>query len=118
MLSKQAKVKSKSCRKQSKVQSQSQRKSAIDCPPMEKPKKKEAPPPQAEAEAEAECNRPKFYRSPEQKRVYLEQQAVPILMEGMLAVAREQPRDPIGYLEKFWLQDSHKCDIQLPQNIL
>ncbi|BFF99717.1 protein dpy-30 homolog [Drosophila madeirensis] len=114
MLSKQAKVKSKSCRKQSKVQSQSQRKSATDCPAMEKPKKKEAPP----SQAEAECNRPKFYRSPEQKRVYLEQQAVPILMEGMLAVAREQPRDPIGYLEKFWLQDSHKCNIQLPQNIL
>ncbi|XP_022229252.2 protein dpy-30 homolog [Drosophila obscura] len=108
----------KSPRKQTKVQSVQQKskskQKSTECPPMEKPKKKKKAPPQAEVE----CNRPKFYRSPEEKRSYLEQQVVPILMEGLLAVARDQPRDPIGYLEKFWLQDKQRCDIQLPQNIL
>ncbi|XP_026847458.1 uncharacterized protein LOC113566359 [Drosophila persimilis] len=126
MLSKLAvksKTSPKSPRKLTKVQSmenKSKQKSkqkttgakAIDCPPIEKPKKEASP------KAEPECNRPHFYRSPEEKRTYLELQVVPILMEGMLAVAREQPRDPIGYLEKFWLQDRLKCDIQLPKNIL
>jgi len=60
----------------------------------------------------------KSYKSEADKRTYLEQEVVPIMMEGMLGLAREMPRDPIGYLEKFWLENKHKCDIDLPQNIL
>ncbi|KAI8041470.1 uncharacterized protein LOC128257049 [Drosophila gunungcola] len=65
-----------------------------------------------------ECPRTGSFRSSADQRIYLEQEVVPILMEGMLGLARELPRDPIGYLEKFWLNNEHKCDIKLPQNIL
>ncbi|XP_016965164.1 protein dpy-30 homolog [Drosophila biarmipes] len=86
---------------------------SVLCPDVQKPKKE--PKPSNEAK---ECPRVKNYKSEGDKRAYLEQEVVPILMEGMLGLAREMPRDPIGYLEKFWLDNKHKCDIELPQNIL
>ncbi|EDV52267.2 protein dpy-30 homolog [Drosophila erecta] len=93
---------------------------SILCPDADKPPKepnplKESGPDGFQAK---ECPRTKSFRPPEDRRKYLEQEVVPILMEGMLGVAREMPRDPIGYLQKFWLNDKHKCDIPLPQNIL
>ncbi|KAH8380437.1 hypothetical protein KR009_010682 [Drosophila setifemur] len=86
---------------------------SIICPPIDKPKKQKP-----EEGQERDCPHSKNYRSPADKRIFLEQQVVPILMEGMLGLAREMPRDPICYLKKFWLQDKHKCDIQLPRNTL
>ncbi|EDW99780.2 uncharacterized protein Dyak_GE23100 [Drosophila yakuba] len=93
---------------------------SILCPDADKPKKEHKPRKESEFDGlEAkECPRTKNFRSPADRRVYLEQEVVPILMEGMLGLAREMPRDPIGYLQKFWLEDKHKCDIRLPQNIL
>ncbi|XP_017080173.1 protein dpy-30 homolog [Drosophila eugracilis] len=87
---------------------------SVLCPDIEKAKK-ETKPTTGEAK---ECPRTQGYKPPADKRTYLEQAVVPILMEGMLGLAREMPRDPLGYLEKFWLQDKHKCDIELPQNLL
>ncbi|XP_020816612.1 uncharacterized protein LOC110190452 [Drosophila serrata] len=84
------------------------------CPEIVKPKKEA----KEEISHAPDCQRPNSYRSPAEKRQYLENEVVPILMEGMLGLAREMPRDPIGYLEKFWLQKKHKCDIDLPKNIL
>ncbi|KAH8283323.1 hypothetical protein KR054_003174, partial [Drosophila jambulina] len=86
----------------------------VICPDIVKPKKE---PKEEESEVPA-CQRSNSYSSPAEKRQYLETEVVPILMEGMLGLAREMPRDPIGYLEKFWLQNKHKCDIDLPENIL
>ncbi|KAH8300735.1 hypothetical protein KR059_001178 [Drosophila kikkawai] len=86
----------------------------ILCPDIVKPKKEE----KLEEGEVLDCQRPKSYTSPAEKRQYLEKEVVPILMEGMLGLSREMPRDPIGYLEKFWLQKKQKCDIDLPQNIL
>ncbi|KAH8239109.1 hypothetical protein KR032_000932 [Drosophila birchii] len=84
------------------------------CPEIVKPKKE----PKPEGDEVHDCPRHKSYRSPAEKRQFLENEVVPIVMEGMLGLAREMPRDPIAYLEKFWLQKKHKCDIDLPQNIL
>ncbi|XP_017098285.1 protein dpy-30 homolog [Drosophila bipectinata] len=86
---------------------------SILCPPIDKPKKK------AKEEAkEKDCPRATNYKTADQRRQYLEQEVVPILMEGMLGLAREMPQDPITYLKKFWLQDQHKCDIDLPKDLL
>ncbi|KAH8364538.1 hypothetical protein KR084_007748 [Drosophila pseudotakahashii] len=87
---------------------------SILCPHAEKPKKE----PEPEGDGVKKCQRVEGYKSSADRRLFLEQEVVPILMEGMLGLAREMPRDPIGYLEKFWLENKHKCDIQLPQNIL
>ncbi|EDW68568.1 protein dpy-30 homolog [Drosophila virilis] len=84
----------------------------VVCEPIEKPPKK---PKKAEKPA---CERPAHYRSGSEQRAYLEKEVVPILMEGMLALARDQPRDPISYLEKFWLEEQQKCDIPLPEDLL
>jgi len=86
---------------------------SVLCPDVKKPKKEPKPGDEAK-----DCPRVKSYKSEADKRIYLEQEVVPIMMEGMLGLAREMPRDPIGYLEKFWLENKHKCDIDLPQNIL
>ncbi|KAH8408560.1 hypothetical protein KR215_007487 [Drosophila sulfurigaster] len=67
---------------------------------------------------EPHCEQSKHYRSPAEKRAHLEKEVVPIFMQGMLELAREQPKDPISYLEKFWLKKQHKCDISLPENLL
>ncbi|XP_017043508.1 protein dpy-30 homolog [Drosophila ficusphila] len=93
---------------------------SILCPDKEKPKtekkpKKERKPEDPELK---DCPRTKGYKSEADKRTYLEQEVIPILMEGMLGLAREMPKDPINYLEKFWLYNKHKCDIELPKNIL
>nr|XP_017011627.2 protein dpy-30 homolog [Drosophila takahashii] len=87
---------------------------SILCPDVEKPNKE----PKPEEDGVKKCQRVEGYKSSADRRIFLEQEVVPILMEGMLGLAREMPRDPIGYLEKFWLENKHKCDIQLPQNIL
>uniref|UniRef100_A0A6P4EFQ3 Uncharacterized protein LOC108039616 n=1 Tax=Drosophila rhopaloa TaxID=1041015 RepID=A0A6P4EFQ3_DRORH len=87
---------------------------SILCPDVVKPKKE----PKPEGTEVKECPRAGSYKSSADQRIYLEQEVIPILMEGMLGLAREMPRDPIGYLEKFWLYNKHKCDIKLPQNIL
>ncbi|KAH8416267.1 hypothetical protein KR222_001675 [Zaprionus bogoriensis] len=84
----------------------------VVCKPIEKPPK------QPKSLDEPICHQSKFYRSPAETRAYLEAEVVPILMEGMLGLAREQPNDPITYLYKFWKQDQHKCDIQLNDNLL
>ncbi|XP_030385949.1 uncharacterized protein LOC115632834 [Scaptodrosophila lebanonensis] len=85
----------------------------VQCKPIERPPKVKPPP-----EQPVECVRSKSYRSYEEKHAYMEQEVVPVLMEGLLALARDQPRDPISYLETFWVRGQHKCDIQLPQNLL
>ncbi|EDV95755.1 protein dpy-30 homolog [Drosophila grimshawi] len=84
----------------------------VVCDPIVKP------PEQAKIADKPKCNQPSYYRSEAQQRDYLQQEVVPILMEGMLGLAREQPRDPITYLEAYWLKDQHKCDIQLPKDLL
>ncbi|XP_064541795.1 protein dpy-30 homolog [Drosophila montana] len=84
----------------------------VVCDPIEKPPKK---PKEAVKPA---CERPPHYRSGSEQRAYLQQEVVPILMEGMLGLARDQPRDPISYLEKFWLKEQQKCDIPLPDDLL
>ncbi|XP_017841224.1 protein dpy-30 homolog [Drosophila busckii] len=85
----------------------------VECVPIVKPEKQPK-----RRDEEASCNRPRHYRSASEQRDYLQKEAVPILMEGMLALAREQPKDPITYLERFWLQQQQKCDIPLPENLL
>ncbi|EDW73606.2 uncharacterized protein Dwil_GK16563 [Drosophila willistoni] len=62
------------------------------------------------------CNRPKNYSTPAEKRSYLELKVTPVLMEGMLGLARDQPTDPVSYLEEYWLKEQHKCNINLTQN--
>jgi len=84
----------------------------VKCDPIEKPQKK------PKEKDEIKCNRFKNYRSAAEQRVHLEKEVVPILMQGMLEVAREQPRDPITYLENFWLQKQYKCSIKLPEDTL
>nr|NP_788513.2 uncharacterized protein Dmel_CG33060 [Drosophila melanogaster]AAO41245.2 uncharacterized protein Dmel_CG33060 [Drosophila melanogaster] len=93
---------------------------SILCPDGDKPNKEAKPKKNGGSEEfqAKECPRTKSFKPPEERRIFLEQEVVPILMEGMLGLAREMPRDPIGYLQKFWLDDKHKCDIPLPQNIL
>lgn len=86
----------------------------ILCPDIDKPRKESKP----EGPEGKDCRRPSTFSTPAERREYLEKEVVPILMEGMLGVAREMPRDPIRYLEKFWLHNKHKCDIDLPENIL
>lgn len=86
---------------------------SILCPPIEKPMKKAK-----EEVKHKDCPRATNYKTPGQRRQYLEQEVVPILLEGMLGLAREMPQDPINYLQKFWLQDKHKCDIDLPKDLL
>jgi len=41
-------------------------------------------------------------------RQYLDQTVVPILLQGLSALARERPRDPIDYLSKFLLDNKDK----------
>ncbi|KAL7733504.1 hypothetical protein ACLKA6_004974 [Drosophila palustris] len=84
----------------------------VKCDPIEKPPKK------IKQQDEVKCEQTKNYRSPAEQRQHLEREAVPILMQGMLEVAREQPTDPIAYLEKFWLKKQHQCDIKLPDDLL
>ncbi|XP_034482233.1 protein dpy-30 homolog [Drosophila innubila] len=84
----------------------------VKCPRIEKPPK------QPKQEDEVKCEQTKYYRSAAEQRQHLEKEVVPILMQGMLEVAREQPKDPISYLEKYWLNKQHKCDIKLPDDLL
>lgn len=84
----------------------------VKCKPIEKPPKT------PKVEPKPVCEKPAYYRSSYEQRAYLEREVVPILMQGMVALARDQPRDPISYLEKFWLEDKRKCDIPIPQNLL
>ncbi|KAH8366155.1 hypothetical protein KR093_009801, partial [Drosophila rubida] len=84
----------------------------VKCEKLEKPPKTPKPRP------EPHCERSKSYRSPAEQRAYLEKEAVPIFMEGMLELAREQPQDPISYLQNFWLKRQHECAIPLPKNLL
>lgn len=84
----------------------------VVCDPIVKPPKKTKP------RAEPKCDRFEFYKSGDEQRAYLSREVVPILMEGMLGLAREQPQDPITYLYKFWNDDQHKCDIPLVDNLL
>ncbi|TDG48081.1 hypothetical protein AWZ03_005498 [Drosophila navojoa] len=76
------------------------------------------PPKPKKGEAEPACEKPEYYRSNDELRAYLDREVVPIMMEGMVALARDQPKDPISYLEHFWLGEKHKCDIPLPENLL
>lgn len=64
------------------------------------------------------CEKSLYYTSDDEQRAYLNDEVVPILMEGMLGLAREQPKDPITYLRDFWKDDRHKCDIPLRDNLL
>ncbi|KAM8710904.1 hypothetical protein ACLKA7_017519 [Drosophila subpalustris] len=84
----------------------------VRCELVEKPAKK------IKEQDEFKCERTKTYRSPAEQRQHLEREAVPILMQGMLELAREQPTDPIACLEKFWLGKQHQCDIELPDDLL
>ncbi|KAH8295638.1 hypothetical protein KR018_000660 [Drosophila ironensis] len=86
---------------------------SILCPSIDKSKQKAK-----EDKTDTDCPQSKSYRCPADKRSYLEQEVVPILMEGMLGLAREMPQDPITFLKRFWLENQHKCDIDLPKNIL
>ncbi|XP_017864204.1 PREDICTED: protein dpy-30 homolog [Drosophila arizonae] len=84
----------------------------VKCEPIKKPPKPK------KADAEPVCEKASFYRSGDELRAYLDREVVPIMMEGMVALARDQPKDPISYLEHFWLDEKHKCDIPLPENLL
>lgn len=84
----------------------------VVCDPIVKPPKKIKP------RAEPKCDKSEFFKSPDEQRAYLNREVVPILMEGMLGLARELPQDPITYLYKFWKEDQHKCDIPLVDNLL
>lgn len=41
---------------------------------------------------------------------YLDQTVAPILLEGMKALAKERPQDPIGFLAQYLLKHKGQCD--------
>lgn len=82
------------------------------CEPIVKPPKPTKP------RAEPVCDKSKFYKSGDEQRAYLNREVVPILMQGMLGLAREQPKDPISFLRDFWKDDRHKCEVPLRDNLL
>eukprot|EP00794_Sanderia_malayensis_P020063 gene20063-22032_t len=47
-------------------------------------------------------------------RPYLDQTVVPILLQGLIALARERPPDPIEYLAAFLLRNKKSYESQQP----
>uniref|UniRef100_U5EQR8 Protein dpy-30 homolog n=1 Tax=Corethrella appendiculata TaxID=1370023 RepID=U5EQR8_9DIPT len=43
-------------------------------------------------------------------RQYLDQTVNPVLLQGLKAVAKERPADPIQFLATFLMKNKNKCD--------
>ncbi|EDW39450.1 GL16811 [Drosophila persimilis] len=61
------------------------------------------------------CRKPRMDLNSLPVRQYLDQTVAPILLNGLQALAKDRPEDPVSYLAAYLMKNKNRCDEMNPE---